>query len=296
MLLSVILPVFLMVGMGFLVGKYQKLDAKTLSNLAIYLLTPSLVFTKYLQYPVDIQQILKILVFALALFFSLWIIAYLVSRLLKQDRFERQGFALSVVLINSGNMGLPFVIFAFGDAGMSIGVIFLMINIFTTNSLGVFIAAGAKSHPLAALKKMLFWPTLYATAAAILIQQNGWQVPETFMKPLNMIGDAAIPIAIILLGVQLSKTKISTELPQTVAATILRLFLSPVLAYLLTELMGFTGMIQKILIFQTSMPTAVYAAILSTKFDARPEFVSGVILLTTLLSALTLTGLLYLLN
>lgn len=290
-----IFPLFLLVFLGYLLSRYQSMDTRTLSNLTIYLLTPALLFTKYIKNPIPLDAIFQIFIFALLLVLSMIGIAVFVSRLLNLDQVARHSFVLSSVLINAGNMGLPFIMFAFGDAGLAIAIIFLMINIVTNATIGVFIAAGANSNPFQAVKHIFLLPAVYMITAGIIVQQLNISLPEFIINPLELLGEAAIPVSIILLGTQLSQTHLNQKLGHTALAGAIRLAVAPIIAFTLTHYLNLTGLTQKVLILQTSMPTAVNAVILATKFQARPDFVSGVVLFSTLASAITLTILLVIL-
>jgi predicted permease len=293
---QIIFPVFLIVVLGYLVSRYQPLDARTLSNLTIYLLTPALLFTQYLKNPIAPGTIFQIFIFAALLFFSLIGIAALVSRLLRLDSVSGHSFVLASVLINAGNMGIPIILFAFGDAGLAIAIIFLMINIIINATIGVFIAAGAHSNPVQAIQQIFLLPAIYTIAAGIFTQQMNLVLPQSILNPLTLLGEASIPVSLLLLGAQLSQTQFSQQVGPTLAASVIRLLLTPVIAFILTHFLNLTGLTQKVLILQTSMPTAVYAAILASKFQARPDFASGVILFSTLASAGTITILLIILT
>jgi len=219
-----------------------------------------------------------------------------VARLLRLDRVMRHSFSLAVVLSNAGNVGIPFILFAFNDIGLSIAIIYLMVNIVLTNTLGVFIAAGANSNPLSAFKQIFLLPAIYAIFAGIIIQRLNIVLPGYVIKPINLLGEAAIPNSILLLGAQLARIKFNQALKPTLIASFMRLILSAIVAYLLTLLFKFDGITQKVLILLPSMPSAVYSVILATKFDVQPEFPSGVILVSTIASAFSLAILLYILT
>jgi predicted permease len=288
--------VFLLVICGFALGYFQNVGTKSISNLTIYLLTPALVFTKFLQNPIKLSIILQMTLFIFAYYFINIGITWFTTRLLKMDKIMSHGFMLSIVLYNAGNMGLPFISFAFGDEGLAIAIILLLINVCITATLGVFIAAGANLKPSHAIKQIFLLPNIYAIIGALLIKYLAIPLPVFFIEPLNMLGESSIPVSIILLGIQISRTKIPKQSYKIFLATGLRLLFGPMIAIFLTQIISFSDLMQKVLILQTSMPTAIYALIFATKFDAKPEFVSSVILTSTIASAVTLSILLYLLK
>lgn len=290
------LPVFFLILCGFALGYFQNVGTRSISNLTIYLLTPSLVFTKFIQNPIKITIILQIALFILGFYFLNIFITWFTTHLLKMDKIMTHGFMLSVVLYNAGNMGLPFIAFAFGDEGLSIAIILLLINVCITATIGVYIAAGANSRPSQALKQIFLLPNIYAIIGAMVMKYLKISLPHFIFEPLNMLGESAIPVSIILLGIQISQTKILGQFHQIFLASGLRLLIGPLIAFFLTSIINCSVLIQKVLIIQTSMPTAIYALLFATKFNAKPEFVSSVILTSTIASSATLSILLYLLK
>lgn len=296
LIIQIILPVFLVVALGFWVNRYQPLDTRTLSNLTIYILTPALLFTQYLKNPIPAGTIAQIVIFSVLLFCILLGIAVVAARLLRLDSVSQHGFMLGAVLVNAGNMGIPIILFAFGEAGLAIAVIFLMINIIANATFGVFIAAGASSRPSQAIKQIFLLPAVYTIVAGIFVQQLHLDIPPFIFTSLKMLGDASIPVNMLLLGAQLAQTKARPQVGPALVAGAIRLLMTPMIAFALTTALNLTGLTQKVLILQTSMPTAVYAAILAAKFQARPDFTSGVVLFTTLASAGTISILLVILT
>lgn len=290
------LPVFFLVLCGFVLGYFQDVGTRSISNLTIYLLTPALIFTKFLQNPIKLGIVIQIAIFVVSFYFLNILTTWLMTRLLRMDKILTHGFMLSVVLFNAGNMGLPFIAFAFGDEGLAIAIIFLLMNVCITATIGVFIAAGANSNPKQAFKQIFLLPNLYAITIALIIKYFSLEVPNFMMAPLDMLGEAAIPVSIILLGIQISRTKIINRSFEIFWASGLRLLLGPLIAFLIIQFIPGSVAMKKVLIIQTSMPTAIYALLFATKFDARPDFVSSVILTSTITSSVTLSILLYLLN
>ncbi|MBN2087970.1 AEC family transporter, partial [candidate division KSB1 bacterium] len=152
------------------------------------------------------------------------------------------------------------------------------------------------SNPLGAFKQIFLLPAIYTILVGIIIQRLGLVLPDYVIQPVNLLGEAAIPNSILLLGAQLARIKFNQDLKPTLIASFMRLILSAMIAFLLTLLFKFDGITQKVLILLPAMPSAVYSVILATKFDVRPEFPSGVILVSTIASAFTLAILLFMLS
>lgn len=294
-ILRIILPTFLIVGTGYLVGRVEKFDPRTLSNLTIYVLTPSLVFHRLYVSPLSLAAIGRIFGYTVGVVLAMLVVAYLVGGAFGLNQVDRSTFVLTVALFNAGNMGLPVILFGFGEAGLSVAVVLVVSHIVMTNTVGVFLAARARGNRAEALRQIFLLPGLYAIALAFVLGQAGVQLPQMILGPVQLLGNAAIPVSTLILGIQLANSKVLREhLRLASAASTLRLLVAPALAALLLPLFGFTGLGFRVLLIQSAMPSAVYSVILSSKFDANASLASTTVLLSTVLSALTLSGLLLL--
>jgi predicted permease len=121
-------------------------------------------------------------------------------------------------------------------------------------------------------------------------------VPEVLLRAVDLVGQAAIPGLLMLLGMQLARTSIKSDLVPVLSSSFLRLVLSPVLAVLLCSLLRIEGLPRNVLILQTSTPSAIIPLLYAVNYDTRPELVASTIFVSTLLSSLTLAGVLYFLG
>ncbi len=291
-ILRAIVPVFSIVALGYVLGFFKELDTKTLSELTLYLLTPGLVFTSLMESHILARRLLSTVAFAFLIFAALALVSWTLTRLLRYTAAETSGFVLSTTLMNCGNLGLPLIYFAFGTEGLAIAVIFLVCFVIILNTFGIFTAAGGHLPAARALQEIYRLPALYAIAFALLIKGFHLTIPPLLWKPIQMIGHAAIPIILIVLGIQLTHANLKDRLGRIGLAVGVRLLFTPVLAVLIFALLPADALTRRVLIIQSSGPTAVNAVILATKYDTHPAFVSGVILVSTVLSIFTLSGLL----
>ncbi|MCD6269328.1 MAG: AEC family transporter, partial [Deltaproteobacteria bacterium] len=120
--------------------------------------------------------------------------------------------------------------------------------------------------------------------------------PDIIFKAIDIVGQAAIPGLLILLGMQLARTKFKGDLSAIAASSFLRLVISPFIAVLLCFLFDIQGLARNVLILQTSTPAAVIPLLYAVNYDTRPDMVAGTIFVSTIASALTLTCLLHFLG
>ncbi len=290
-LMDVLLPIFLIFGIGYLLGKKKNPDPHPIAQVSIYILLPSLVFASFLEK--DILNSLAVTGVFIFIFTSiLYGISVLACRLLKFDRGLESAFLLSVLFTNSGNYGVPFCTFAFGEEGMVNALAYMMYGSVTMYTLAVYIASRGTSSMKESLKNVFRIPLIYAVVIASVFSYFVIDVPSFVVKPIALLGSAAIPVTMILLGIQLSRTTIQKEYKPLLLSIVFRLVLSPFLAILITSFMGVHGLLRSVLILESSMPTAINSTLIAIEFDARPGYVSTTVLISTILSIFSLTGLL----
>jgi len=289
---NIILPVFIMAGLGYLLDRLFVLDVRTLSRVTFYLLSPCLAFSSLSSTQLQGQALFHIAGIAVLMVFLLWPIASWMARLLGLQGTDKSAFLLTILFVNSGNYGLPLNLFAFGEAGLALAIIFFATNSLLTNTLGVFIAARGHAGSRDALRKVFQVPIGYAVLAGLFMNVSGLQTPEPIAKATNLMGQAAVPVMLLVLGMQLGRASVASQWKPIAAATGLRLVGAMALAIVLVRLFGFQGLPAKVATVQASMPTAVMTTILATEFDVQPTFVTGTVFVSTLASMITLTFLL----
>ncbi|HDS16539.1 MAG TPA: AEC family transporter [Proteobacteria bacterium] len=290
---NILLPIFMIIGLGVLFEKLKQPDFKSISNLTLYFFTPCLIFAGLLKEHSQMSVFLpKAILFMLLLTLSFWGLSLLAGRLLKLDAGRQSAFSLTTIMMNSGNYGLPLVLFAYGPEGLAYGVIVLVLFTFPLGTLAVYIASRGRDNPAKALLEMFRVPLFYAIILATVWRCFSWPLPGIVFKAVDMVGQAAIPGLLMLLGMQLARTRIKGDLPAIGISSLLRLVVSPLLATLLCAVLGIHGLPRKVLILQTSTPAAIIPLLYAVNYDTHPEMVAGTILVSTLLSALSLTVLL----
>jgi predicted permease len=134
-------------------------------------------------------------------------------------------------------------------------------------------------------------PILYALFLALVIRGFNINLPDTLMTPLKWVSDAMAPIALITLGAQLGNSGLSLRHPKQLWITVAaRLLFCPFLAWLLITAMGFHGLLARVLFVSSAFPTAVTTVLFGIEYDKEPTFAADVVFITTLLSAISVTG------
>ncbi len=192
--------------------------------------------------------------------------------------------------------GVALNLFAFGEEGFNLAVVCFVTQAVLTNTMAVYFASRSNSNALGSIANVLRMPLLYAALLALAVNLSGATVPTYLLKPVKLAGDAAVPLMLLLLGLQLSRTSLAGQVGYVGLAAVVRLLLAPALAYGLPGTLVLAGLTRKVAILQASMPTGVMTGLLAVEFDARPDLVTGVIFTSTLLSVGTLTVLISLLR
>ena len=292
-ILGVLLPVFFMVLAGFVFSRTLRSPIDSLTQFSLYVGTPALVLYALVSNPVPAATLVRLLSLMLLYTGALWGIAEAVGRLLRLDPKLRRAFILAVVPMNVGNFGIPLVRLAFGPDAESYAVLVFVVFNIPLGSWAIWIAAGGGTSPWKGLKETLRIPIFYATVLAFALAGLGWKLPGPLMKSLGLLGEAAIPLLMVILGMQLERTSVLRAPASLVSATVLRLVASPFLAWGLTVALGFTGLEQKVVILQTSTPAAVLPLLYALRFDCRPDWIASNLLVSTLASGATLAVILH---
>jgi predicted permease len=298
-LLNIILPVFLIVGTAALAQTRLHLDIRTLSRTALYLFSPALVFDSLASSNVSGTEFGQITAVLILTTLTLWVLGALVARLLHLGGKTQAAFLIAILIMNAGNYGLPVNLFAFGEAGLARASLYFVGSALLAASLGVYLSARGGATARLALRRMVSMPLLHATILGLIFNLGDFTVPETLAKAIRLLGQAAVPSMLLVLGVRLAETfqnwQRAVHLPALGAVTVLRLVVAPALAWLFAGLVGLNGLGRDVSVLETAMPTAVMTTILATEFDSDAPFAALCVMMTTLVSLPTVTVLLNLL-
>ena len=290
------LPVVLVVLLGMALRYFKKTHVGPLSQAALYLFSPALVFKGMATTDLPLESMGKIVVFAILLTTIMFIIAHCTSLAIRMERSIQSAVMMAVLFMNAGNLPLPIIQLAFGDAGLERALVFFTIQALITATLGVFIAAKGNQGATAALKTVAGQPIVYAAVAGIAVNLLEFTLPPLILEPTELLANAAFPAMLLVLGGNLVSQWNIQSLQTILVATVLRLWVGLAVAYGLLELIGFDGITKNVLLVQSATPTAVIVIVLSTEFKSNPAIATGAVVVSTIASIPTLTILLSLLT
>lgn len=292
-LIQVVLPIFIMVGVGALMGRLFDLSIPTMSKLNFYVFAPALVFMGIIESTVNLRQMSYVALYAVLLLIVLFILS---SWLFRGDPFHAQRTTLRMggIFYNSGNYGFPLIALAFpannGDMN-SLGIMaaILMVQNLATFTLGVWmIERTSHEHHGALIRRLFRIPVLYAIAMAFLLKSMGWTDIGMLKKPLGYLADGLIPTALLTLGIQLARTQWVFASSGLVMVTVIRLLVSPLIAAALCWILRLPPWISAICVTSAGLPVAVNTYMLSAEYRQNQELASQQVMWTTLLSIVTI--------
>ncbi|MER3543488.1 MAG: hypothetical protein C4311_02530 [Chloroflexota bacterium] len=284
-----LLPIFLVAGAGFVLGRTARPDLTALSRVTFYILSPCFVYSTLLATKLSLDELGRMVAFAAAVILVSGLLAWVVARLLRLSQALTSAFLLVNLFGNTGNYGISLNQLAFGEAAAARASIYYVCSMVLVYSLGVFIAARGQAEPRRALTNALKVPALYAVLLAIAAKTGGWRLPPPVDVAIGLLGQAAIPVMLLVLGVQLARTTRIEQPGSVAAATALRLLSGPLIGLALASALGLTGPARQAGIVEASMPPAVINTILALEYGSAPGFVTSTVFVATLLSPATLT-------
>lgn len=287
--ISDLLPVFAIAGVGFVLARFAGIQVQAVSRLTFHALAPALVFNILATSTADSGQAGRMALFYALVALSAATMARLVAIPLRLDRRSLTAFLLVVICSNSGNYGLPVTLLAFGREALTFASMYFVTSSMFTYTGGVFLAASGQRSVRQALVGVASIPAVYGAVAALATSSLGIPLPGAVAAPITLLSDAAVPMMILVLGMQLERAARPERPVVVAAAVVVSLVLTPIVALGIAHLIGLQGNALRAGVLQASMPTAVITTILAVEFDVLPDFVTSVVFVSTLLSPLTVT-------
>lgn len=290
------IPVLLIAAVGFILRRKFVIDPKAISTMMFYVLSPALVFYNLYKGNVGGDEFLSIYV-GFAIFLSILAgIAYFVLKFQGASGTERAALQLGTFSANLGNFGLSLVNFAFGADALSRAVIAYVSGTTLSYTLGVYVASNGQASIRQSLVNVLKTPAIYAIAAAFVLKGLNIELPTAVDRSVKLLSDSSIPMMLILLGLQLGQFARISNFRLLLSGTTIRLLIAPLIAIPFVAVLGLTGDARIAFIMQASMPTSVLSIVIATEFDTDCDLILNMIMLTTILSPITLSILIFLLQ
>ena len=278
--LNITAPVFILAAIGFgwvKLGFEYRVEFVT--RLAMTLSVPCLIFVALMKAEIKPEALASLTLACLVAYAIVTIVFFTVAAIVKIDY---RTYVAPLTFGNTGNLGLPLALFAFGEIGLSYAVVILAVSSVLSFTFGIWLVSGGGS-PLKAVKE----PLVAATVLGAIFLWQGWETPVFLTNALELIGQMAIPIMLITLGVAVARLEIK-EVGQAIWLSLIKVAVCAAVGWAAAVWFGLEPIASAVLIVQLATPVAVTSYLIAEKYGAKAQPVAGLVVVSTLLSVITL--------
>ncbi|WP_457569903.1 AEC family transporter [Desulfurobacterium sp.] len=281
-LINVILPIYILIALGFLSGKLKKdIETDTITFIVLYFFAPTLILSSFKNINLSIENVKFIVINGALTIGIVWIAAGIISKKLYGKRIP--ALEISSAVMNIGYLGLPLIYVLFGEKALGYAItymVFVTIIHFTV----AIVALNPESFKKG-LSETFKIPLIYAVIAAFLLKK--FHFPEGIEKMLKLTGDSTMPLMLIAIGIKLSRIK-PDKLSPAITGTILRLVLGTFISFAVVKTIQAPLLLKQTVFIQSTLPSAILNFVLCDRFNQNPEISASIIFLSTLISPLWL--------
>jgi len=285
--IDTVLPSFIVIGLAYVLQRYKRMEIRALIETALYLASPCLIFSSLSSKSYSLAELFPVVISAVFVVLGSLAVSRAVFLTLGVSDIDAR--TLPVVLINSGNLGIPISLFAFGEEALGVIVMFFVTSAMFTYTLGILLAArssGSSNRPWLEVFKL---PLLYAAILGVLVSVLEIDLPIIVSRPVGILGQAAIPLFLISLGMSLAEIDPRRQFAPALLSAVMRISLGILFGVASAFVLGLTGVERGVVILQSSMPPAVASFMLSRKYGCNPGLVSATVFTGTLISIFTIS-------
>lgn len=283
-LAAIVAPTLIVAAAGFVWARSGRpFQSGFVTALVTLVGTPFLVFSALTKHELDLAVIAQMASATVLAFCGFAAVGILVLRLAK---LSLHSYLPALIFPNTGNMGLPLCLFAFGEQGLALAIVFFTISATLQFTIGIGIAAGSADP-----NRLLRMPLTYAVLAALLVLIFDIPVPGWLANTSDLLGGITIPLMLVALGVSLAQLKVS-NLGRGLSLSLVRLAPGTAIGFAVGWLLGLDEQATGVLVIQCGMPVAVFNYLFAELYQRQPAEVAGMIIVSTLISFATLPFLL----
>jgi malate permease and related proteins len=306
---QVLLPILLMFGAGWALDRKWNVDLGTVVKLNINIFVPAFIFYELCTARLNASLAGKVIAFTIAEIAVMFLLAGIVGYCKRATHSEKRSLQIASMFYNSANYGIPLMALAFPKSSpdsadiQALQVFVILVHNIGNFTIGILLVSSANTRGWRAALPMLRQASVWAVAIALLVRGfNGPLTPDTtgemrwLWTPVKYFHDGLVAVALLTLGIQLSKTAARAALPRLGWALALRLIAGPLAGWGLAIAFGFKGDVRSAMILSTSFPTAVNTALIAHEFKADTQYATGAVFWSTLFSMVTVTALIVILK
>ena len=259
-------------------------EREFLTRIIMNIGSPCLILNGITGLDVDAQAFGSMLLISITILTACSLIGAAVLTIARQPL---RSFLPPVVFGNTGNLGLPLCLFAFGTEGLA-----LAIAVYLVYSVAQFVFGPLVQGREAAWKTLIRTPIIYAAVIGIVLLVTETPLPKTLANTLQLLGGLAIPLMLLALGYSLASFRVRRP-GIALSLALFRLALGFSVGVGVSELFDLTGTMRGVVIIESSMPLAVFNYLLAARYERHPQDIAGAILISTLISFLTMPALVF---
>lgn len=275
---------------GYLLKRRFDLHVGTLSSVVFNILSPCLVFSSLANSQLPAGELIDLVGFSILNIVAMGVLAFIVARLIKLERTDMATLLIVAMFVNGGNYGLTLLQLRYGEVGLSHGVVYYITSTVMVYTVGVLVASMGKASWRVTIKRMGRLPAVYAALLAIIVYSFNIPIPAPIMSGITITGNGAIPVMLLVLGMQMADMRPDDGARYIWPAIGLRLLVGPAVGVLIAALIGLQGIGRASMIIESAMPTAVINLILASEFGLPTTNVARIVVLSTLISPLTIAA------
>ncbi len=277
-ILEITAPVFLLALVGYAWRRSGlPFDIPFVSRLAMQVSVPALLFSVLSRIEVDPKAFRDLAFASFALYGILTVLSW---GLIRGAGLDRRAYLAPFIFGNTGNVGLPIALFAFGEQGLAYAMVVFAVMAALSFTVGVMMVT-EKASPIEALKQPIF----YGAILGILFASQGWKTPAVIQATLSLAGQIAIPTMLITLGVAVAQLDVR-DFGRALWISLAKAALCALVGVAVVAGFGLDRVAGGALILQAIMPVAVTNYLLATRYGADPDAVAGLVVVSTLVSIL----------
>jgi len=280
-LFEVLFPVFFIVGIGYFLGKKSpNLDTSFITNYSANFGTPALVIFALTSSGVTFNLFAEYFIYSLIAIICFSITGIIFLILMKKDYIRELP---PFILPNTGNMGIPICLFAYGSLGMGVAAAISTIVVLLHFTLNIFLAK--KKFDINVIIKS---PSFYAVLVAVTFLYLDIKTPVFVLNTVMLLAYAMIVLILMSLGVALTQLKVFS-LKNSIISSIGRVIIGPVIGYIIIKVFNLSGFAAGVLLIQSSMPSAILTYLIASMYSPKEtvDNISSMIVVSTLMSLIT---------
>ena len=278
---EVIFPVFFVIGIGYFLGrKNPKFDTNFITNFAGNIGTPAMIFYTVTTTGITLDVFISYFIYAIIMIAGFAVIGLILLFLLKKDLSMELP---PLILPNTGNMGVPICLFAYGTQGLGVASAVASVIILFHFTLGVFLAR--KKFSLDILIKS---PPVYAIIISVIFLYFKIKTPIFLENTTFLLTYATIFLVLMSLGIALTRFKFS--LKNSIIMSVCRVLLGPLIAYTIIYNFKLSGLAAGVLLIQSAMPSAILNYLVGSMYSPKKvvDSIASTIVISTLMSFVTI--------